>query len=274
MSEEPVYGEEAHAAYTPAEAYGRTGWDTLFFGRKVLLVILAMAAGGLALWWYARTYGAAPVQELLREYWPALPAPLVGWLLGRRTALALCRPDGRVLVQLDVEHHLFRAVFVPETVYRLMCQSGNGVVYHSPAGAPVYLVLGLDLNDGFIDYGWAHELDPLSVMTRENAYVRWDRTLREVLEENLELMVHPTVIGLGYARDTLHAHLDALAGQLGLGGTDLGGHSAVAGPDGRPMDPEYREGRAAVPADRSVPVSRPVAPAPVPAPAEEQEAGT
>ena len=46
------------------------------------------------------------------------------------------------------------------------------------------------------------------------------------MEENLELMVHPKVIGLGYARSSLRKHLDRISSALGLIEADYESHDS------------------------------------------------
>ena len=137
-------------------------------------------------------------------------------MLGSMVVRMMHRRLGRVIVSLDVENHMFRAVLVPEELFRYISQKGNNVVYHTPSGMPVYLARSIDLERGSIDYGWVHENDALVVMTREEAYLRWRDTLDRILEENLMLMHHPHTMGLEYARENLRRHLDDLATALGL----------------------------------------------------------
>ena len=117
------------------------------------------------------------------------------------------------------------AVFIPEAVFRTMSQTGNNVVYHTVGGSPLYVARGMDMSEGRIDYGWIHELDALQVMTRESAWLRWDETLNSVLEENLELMSHPHIIGLGHARRSLRSHLDGLGALMGFTEPDYSKHT-------------------------------------------------
>lgn len=154
--------------------------------------------------------------SLASENWPVFLSPLVGWILGSMVVRMMHRRFGRVIISLDVENHMFRAVLVPEELFRYISQKGNNVVYHTPSGMPVYLARSIDLERGTIDYGWVHENDALVVMTREEAYLRWRDTLDRILEENLMLMHHPHTMGLEYARENLRRHLDDLAMALGL----------------------------------------------------------
>lgn len=154
--------------------------------------------------------------SLASENWPVFLSPVVGWILGSMVVRMMHRRLGRVIVSLDVENHMFRAVLVPEELFRYISQKGNNVVYHTPSGMPVYLARSIDLERGSIDYGWVHENDALVVMTREEAYLRWRDTLDRILEENLMLMHHPHTMGLEYARENLRRHLDDLAMALGL----------------------------------------------------------
>ena len=154
--------------------------------------------------------------SLASENWPVFLSPVVGWILGSMVVRMMHRRLGRVIVSLDVENHMFRAVLVPEELFRYISQKGNNVVYHTPSGMPVYLARSIDLERGSIDYGWVHENDALVVMTREEAYLRWRDTLDRILEENLMLMHHPHTMGLEYARENLRRHLVDLAMALGL----------------------------------------------------------
>ncbi len=223
MSSEPMPEADSERE----EFLGRTGWDVIYAGRRAILAFAVVAASAVAVYLAGLFFGIDALKRTAEEYWPVLASPIVGWFVGRKLVSDFYRPDGRVLVQLDPGSHMFRAVFVPERFFRLLTQTGNNVVYHTPAGMPVYTVKSMDLERGAVDYGWVHESEALTVMTRENAYSEWDDTLNEVLRENLELMVHPHVIGLGYARKNLREHLDMMGGALGLDGADYGGHTAL-----------------------------------------------
>lgn len=192
--------------------------------RKVAAIAATVSAGFFGIYVAWRMFGTDAVVNALQEYWPVLLSPIAGALLARFVVRSLYHPSGRVLVHLDAENHLLRAVFVPDDMFRHLTQTGNNVVYHTMSGVPVYLVEGMDLERGMVDYGWVHSENALVVMTREDAYRKWYRTLNRVLEENLELMVHPKVIGLGYARSTLRDHLDKISSALGLTEADYEPH--------------------------------------------------
>lgn len=185
--------------------------------------------------------------SLASENWPVFLSPVVGWILGSMVVRMMHRRLGRVIVSLDVENHMFRAVLVPEELFRYISQKGNNVVYHTPSGMPVYLARSIDLERGSIDYGWVHENDALVVMTREEAYLRWRDTLDRILEENLMLMHHPHTMGLEYARENLRRHLDDLAMALGLDVSQDDDHPQSGSdtqPTVREQVPEQTEGDA------------------------------
>lgn len=210
---------------------------------KVFLVVSGSAIAVYAAWLMV---GTDALYAIIAEYWPVLLSPLLGIVLGKMVARELYAPVGRLLVQLDVDHHMFRAVFVPERMFRYLEQTGNNVVYHTPSGVPVYLVEGMDLASGRVDYGWVHEADPMIVMTREETYRKWYATLNETMAENLQLIANPKVIGLGYARKTLRDHLNRIAEAVGLDVPDYEYHSTFdEGPDteGGQNDPEASGGR-------------------------------
>lgn len=198
---------------TPPRSYG-----------PLFIALGAVAAVGVLVW-LGYSKGTDYLVGLLTEYWPVLAAPVAGWLLGGFAVKHLYRPSGRVLVSLDPATHTFRAVFVPEEYFRYIEQAGNNVVYHTPSGTPVYTVTDMDLERGRVDYGWVHESDAMVVMTREDAYLKWNDTLNEVLRENLELMDHPAVIALGLTRTCLRRHLDEISGAVGLTVPDYEGHA-------------------------------------------------
>ncbi len=194
--------------------------------RKVAAIAAAVSAGAFVVYVTWKVIGPDALVDILSEYWPVLLSPIAGALIARFTVKALYHPSGRVLIHLDPDTHLVHAVFVPDDMFRYIQQTGNNVVYHSFTGLPVYLVEDMDLERGFVDYGWIHTENALVVMTREDAYRKWYRTLNQVLEENLELMVHPKVIGLGYARGMLRKHLDRISSALGLIEADYESHDS------------------------------------------------
>lgn len=194
--------------------------------RKVAAIAAAVSAGAFVVYVAWKVVGPDALMDILSEYWPVLLSPIAGALIARFVVKALYHPSGRVLIHLDPDTHLVHAVFVPDDMFRYIQQTGNNVVYHSFTGLPVYLVEDMDLEHGIVDYGWIHTENALVVMTREDAYRKWYRTLNQVLEENLELMVHPKVIGLGYARSTLRSHLDKMSSALGITEPDYESHDA------------------------------------------------
>ncbi len=184
--------------------------------RRAILLGSMVIGGAVCAYGIWRFFGTDAIIGFVKDIWPVLLAPPVGWFLGRITARELYHPDGRVLVHLDTENNLFRAVFVPEELFRYIDQRGNNVVYHTPGGIPLYLTETLDLQNGLVKYGWVHEDDALVVMSRVTAYNRWYQTLGRVLSENLQLMDRPEVMAMGYTRSTLRRHLDEIARAVGL----------------------------------------------------------
>lgn len=205
--------------------FGRTGWDVLMAGRVYLAAALALALSAAGLYLAGRYLDVDAAMDMASSFWPALLSPAAGWYMAKLTVESLYRPQGRYVVLMDPGEHLFRAVFIPEAVFRTMSQTGNNVVYHTVGGSPLYVAKGMDMSEGRIDYGWIHELDALQVMTRESAWLRWDETLNSVLEENLELMSHPHIIGLGHARRSLRSHLDGLGALMGFTEPDYSKHT-------------------------------------------------
>ena len=195
---------------------------------RIIVAAVALTAG-IAVCYHV--YGPEQIRAFLEEYWPVLMAPFAGWFLGRWTVKALYRPSGRIIACMEPETHLFRAVFIPDSMFRFFEQSGNNVLYHSALGMPVYIAEHIDTENGQIRYSWIHELSSLEVMTREDTYVNWRATLEEVLRENLGLMDHPHVIGLGYARKCLKDQLDLIAETLGLSGRDFTRDYSVSHPE-------------------------------------------
>ncbi len=193
------------------------------------IVAVASLAGAAAACYHV--FGPEAILQFLEEYWPVLMAPFAGWFLGRWTVKMLYRPSGRVVACLDPATHEFRAVFIPDPMFRFFEQSGNNVLYHSPLGMPVYIAESVDTETGTIRYSWIHELGSMEVMTREDTYNNWRATLEEVLRENLGLMDHPHVIGLGYTRKCLRDQLDLIAETLGLSGRDFARDYSVSSPD-------------------------------------------
>ncbi len=203
--------------------------------RMVLRIVLAGASLASAVAICYRFLGPDQMVAFLVEAWPVLMAPFAGWFLGRWVVNLLYRPSGRIVACMEPETHLFRAVFIPDSMFRFFEQSGNNVLYHSPLGMPVYIAEHIDTEEGSIVYSWIHELSSMEVMTREDTYNNWRSTLEDVLRENLGLMDHPQVIGLGYARRCLKDQLDAIADALGLSGRDFSGDYSVSHPEDHPQ---------------------------------------
>lgn len=210
-----------------SEGLGRTGWDLIYNGRYTLIVLIGVAVVGICLFLFGDRLPIGPVSDFVTTYWPVLLCPLIGYWFAGRVVRRYYRPSGRAVIALYPETHRVACVYIPEEMFQVMTQSGNNVVYHTVLGTPVYMAKGIDMQTGVIDYGWVHELDPLTVMTREGAYAKWDDTLNLVLEENLELMSHPHTIGLGYAREGLRRHLDMMAKIMGFKEQDYEPHMNV-----------------------------------------------
>lgn len=168
------------------------------------------------------------VADLITEYWPLIIGPAISWYLAKWAVDSFYSPAGCEVAVLDVANHTYRHVFIPELLFKSFNQVGNNVVYHTPAGRPLYIARSIDLEKKVIEYGWVHELDPQTVLSHEDAFVKWDKTLNDVLVENLELIDHPHIIGLGYARQTVRNHLDDLSAAIGLNGTDFKDHREAA----------------------------------------------
>ena len=198
--------------------------------RSILLVVIAIAASiaTIAICYYV--FGQEAILLFLEETWPILLAPFAGWFLGFWAVKQLYRPSGRFVICLEPEVHSFRVVFIPDKMFRYFEQSGNNVLYHTPSGMPVYVAEHIDTVDGVIQYSWIHTLSSIEVMTREDAYKNWRTALEEVFRENLELMDHPYVIGLGYTRECLKNQLDVFAETLGLSGRDFSRDRSVSSP--------------------------------------------
>ena len=204
-------------------------WEFLEINKKPILKIVVAVAVIVAYNYIDKNYHDE-FHDFIEEYWPILISFPLGYILGNQVAKRLYIPVRRLLILMDVETHTIRPIMVPEEVFRQMDQSGNNIGYHTAYGTPTYIVKDVDFSTGKIDYGWVHELNALVVMTREDAYVKWDDTLNEVLAENLQLMHHPQVIGLGYARDSLRDHLDSFSEALGFKRPDFEAHDPAGTP--------------------------------------------
>ena len=193
-----------------------------------IIIVVASFAAAVSICYYV--YGPEAIKAFLDEYWPVLISPFLGWFLGMWVVKRLYRPSGRMVVCMDPSTHLFRPVFIPDNMFRFFEQSGNNVLYHSALGMPVYIAEEIDTENGSIRYSWIHNLSSMEVFTREETYNNWRNTLEEVLRENLELIDHPYVIGLGYARKCLKDQLDLIAQTLGLSGRDFARDESVSSP--------------------------------------------
>lgn len=221
-------------------------WDDRPMHRAVTVTV-AVAASAVTV--ACLTFGTDYVASVLAEVWPLTLAPAIGWFLGGWAVRSLYHPTGRVVASIDPVDHTARFVFIPDFMFTYFRQSGNNVLYHTPAGTPVYLAEVIDETEGIISYSWIHEHDPLVVMTREEAYSAWHSVLEQVMRENLAIMDHPHVIGIGYARRFLRDHLDEICRSLGITVpeyTTYPGESQPMGQmgphDGSVFDPFPRDG--------------------------------
>ncbi len=208
---------------------GSTFWDFIQSNGLWILLISLSATVFLSVIFLDFEWLVSGMGDFLKSYWPILLSPIVGYAFGTWIMGTLYRPEGRYLIHLNPEHHSIRVVFIPERMFRLFRQTGNNIVYHSPVGSPVYVAENLDTDNGYISYGWVHELNSLEVMTREKAYINWDSTLNKVLEENLDLMINPHILGLGYSRKAIKDHLDRMAEVMGISDKDLPGSKESEG---------------------------------------------
>ncbi len=217
----------------PREVTGRTVWDILA-GKGLLilgLLISVLTAAYLIVIrdeidWSAITDFLVSVAQ---EYWYVAVGPVVGLIAGDRFALIVHNPDCRVVLTLDVKSNTIQGLIIPERLFRLLNQSGNNVVYHSPLGMPVYLAESVDLQNGVIDYGWVHEHDALVVFTKVQFYEEWKETLDQVMADNLKMMDSPEVYGMRFAGEALKRHLDRLASSVGVKKPSSGGPSDYSG---------------------------------------------
>ena len=118
------------------------------------------------------------------------------------------------------------AGFVVNRILIPMINEAVGVYAEGVASAE-----DIDTERGYILYSWIHELDSFTVMTREETYNNWRSVLEEVLRENLQILDHPHVIGLGYARQCLRDQLDLIAETLGLTKRDYRRDMSVGEPE-------------------------------------------
>lgn len=208
--------EEEGFYLDPPEQTGRTFWD-LFAGKKMLmLAIFGIIAAIALLYIYRDRVSMEEVVSLAREYWFILLAPVFGWVLGILVAKRLHVPLRRGVLCVNPEDHSVRVVSIPETLFRFFNQAGNPVVYHTPNGTPVYLACEIDLQNMHIDYGMVNDHDAALVMTWENSYVSWRKTLDKVMRDNLRLMDTPHVLGIQYAGKSLKKHLERLSRTVGV----------------------------------------------------------
>jgi len=193
------------------------------------LFLLAVAVGIVTVICYF-VYGPEAIKDVVREYWPIVLAPIIGWILGAWASKILYRPNGKIVIALDPETHGIRVVFVPERMFRYFRQSGNNVTYHTPLFSDVYLAKSIDTENGDIDYGWVHELNALLVFTREQGYSRFENLTEEVLMENNQIKDRGTAIGLAYARSFLKGVLDDIGSAAGLIKPDYSKDRTAEGP--------------------------------------------
>lgn len=211
LSDNPVMMQQAEDRQREMERFYRRRRM-----RTILSIVIAISLAAVAAAVCYHVFGPDAIIAFLEECWPVFVAPFIGWFLGKWAVDSLYRPSGKMVLSLDPDTHMIRGVFIPDQMFRYFEQSGNNVLYHSMLGMPVYLAESIDTESGIIEYSWIHELGSMEVMTREETYRNWRGTLEQVLRDNLELMDHPHVIGLGYARKCLKDHLDMIAETLGL----------------------------------------------------------
>ena len=85
--------------------------------RTVLVTVAVVVAGGILIAVLPET-----ILQLAVDNWPVFLSPVVGWILGSMVVRMMHRRLGRVIVSLDVENHMFRAVLVPEELFRYISQ--------------------------------------------------------------------------------------------------------------------------------------------------------
>lgn len=217
----------------PRPVTGRTIWD-LLAGKGILIlgILIAIVVAVILVInrdeidWKSILLMTI---EFVREYWYVAVGPIVGLILGGFFAKMVHKPDCRVVITLNVENHTVQALVVPEQLFRFLNQTGNNVVYHSRIGTPVYLANAMDLQRGFVDYGWVHEHDPLVVFTQERFYTEWKDTLDKAMSDNLNLMDSPEVYGMQFAGEALKRHLDRVAVAVGVMKESSGGPSEYQG---------------------------------------------
>ena len=217
---------------------GRTFWDMLAGkGFIILAILIVVAVSALVIlkrdeidWAYIMDL----TMETVKEYWYVAVGPVVGLIAGDKFAQLVHRPDCRVVLTLRPEDNTVQALVVPEQYFRMLNQSGNNVVYHSPMGMPVYLAQEVDLERGFVHYGWVHEHDALLVFTKQSFYDEWKDTLDRAMADNLKLMDSPEVYGMQFAGEALKRHLDRMGAAVGVTKESSGGPSDYSEPN--PVD--------------------------------------
>ena len=199
--------------------------------RQILRVIIAVASaiGAVAICYYL--LGPEAILAFFEEYWPILMAPFAGWFLGYWVVKNLFRPSGRLVACLYPDTHLFRVVFIPDEMFKYFNQAGNNVVYHTPSGIQVYLAEDIDTENGRIQYPWVEKMSALEVMSREEFFINFKETTEQLLRENLQLMGHPILYGLGYARRCLRDEYDNVAEIFGLRGRDFQRDESLSSPN-------------------------------------------
>ena len=108
--------QELQRDAVPEQAYAEMPRESPW--RKVAAVAATVSAGFFGVYVVWRMFGTDVIVDALGEYWPVLLSPIAGALLARFVVRSLYHPSGRVLVHLDVENHLLRAVFVPDDMFR------------------------------------------------------------------------------------------------------------------------------------------------------------
>ena len=188
---------------------------------KIAIILLAIAVIGVVAYLLYNNVTLETLEEIAKEYWPVVLAPILGWLLGFWAVHNLYHPTASYYGCLDPNTHEFTIVRIPDEMIKYFDQPGNSVQYHTPMSNRYYPVQDMDLQTGRIEYAWPFDSDPQLLFSREESYSKWSKWVLDVAKENTQLRDNPLLLAILLTRNHLGKTLDGIARMLNMDDPDV-----------------------------------------------------